>query len=65
MEEEKETFSEEVAVKCMDDSSSEEERVKFLQEAAIMAQFNHPNILRILAVVKEEKVRRKKVRNSP
>ena len=57
VEEEKEMFSDEVAVKCMDDSSSEEERVKFLQEAAIMAQFNHPNIIRILAIVLEEKVR--------
>ena len=42
----------EVAVKTMEEGASEEERVKFLQEAAIMGQFkNHPNILRILGIV--------------
>ena len=41
-----------VAVKTMEEGASEEERIKFLQEAAIMGQFkNHPNILRILGIV--------------
>ena len=41
----------EVAVKILKSGSTEEERVKFLQEAAIMGQFKHPNILKILGVV--------------
>ena len=42
----------EVAVKTMGEGASEEERVKFLQEAAIMGQFkNHPNVLSILGIV--------------
>ena len=46
---------EEVAVKSMESGSSEEERVMFLQEAAIMGQFNHPNIIRILGIIEAEK----------
>ena len=42
---------EEVAVKTLDGRASEEERVKFLQEAAIIGQFNHPSIIQILGVV--------------
>ena len=45
-----ELVKEEVAVKTIEDESSEEDRVKFLQEAAIMGQFEHPNIVRILGV---------------
>ena len=42
----------EVAEKTMEEGASEEERVKFLQEAAIMGQFrNHPNIFRILGII--------------
>ena len=42
----------EVAVKTMEEGASEEERIKFLQEAAIMGQFkNHPNIVTILGIV--------------
>ena len=33
----------EVAVKSLADGSTEEKRIQFLQEAAIMGQFNHPN----------------------
>lgn len=40
----------EVAIKKSGDDSSEEDRVLFLQEAVVMGQFNHPNIVRILAV---------------
>ena len=50
---------EEVAVKSIENGTSEEERVKFLQEAAIMGQFNHPNIVRIMGIlIKENKVQR-------
>ena len=41
----------EVAVKSMKRGASEEERTKFLQEAAIMGQFKHAYILRILGYV--------------
>ena len=33
-----------VALKSLN-KTSEEDKVKFLQEAAIMAQFNHPNVI--------------------
>ena len=45
---------EEVAVKSMKNGASEEERVKFLQEATIMGQFNHPNVLNILGIVLDD-----------
>ena len=45
---------EEVAVKTIEDSANEEERVKFLQEAAIMGQFNHPDIIKILGILISE-----------
>ena len=41
----------EVAVKSLEGSLTEEERVKFLQEAAIMGQFRHPNIIRVIGVI--------------
>ena len=41
----------EVAVKSLEGESTEEQRVKFLQEAAIMGQFKHPNIIRIAGVI--------------
>jgi len=41
----------EVAVKSLEGSLTEEERVKFLQEAAIMGQFKHPNVIRIFGVI--------------
>ena len=41
----------EVAVKTVETKASEKDRIKFLQEAAIMGQFNHPNIIRLLGVV--------------
>ena len=48
-------------MKTMEEGASEEERVKFLQEAAIMGQFkNHPNILRILGIVLDAPVSRAK-----
>ena len=41
----------EVAVKSLEGSLTEEDRVKFLQEAAIMGQFKHPNVIRIFGVI--------------
>ena len=38
----------EVAVKTLTDSAN---TVKFLQEAAIMAQFKHPNVLSLYGIV--------------
>lgn len=42
-----------VAVKSLNQEISEETRVKFLQEAAIMAQFRHPNVALFYGVVVE------------
>ena len=41
----------EVAVKTLNAGASETEKVKFLQEAAIMGQFSHPNIVKLYGVV--------------
>ena len=41
----------EVAVKSLDGGLTEEERVKFLQEAVIMGQFKHPNIIRVIGII--------------
>ena len=43
-----------VAVKKLRKSEGEELSMKFLQEAAIMGQFNHPNIVRLHGVVDNE-----------
>ena len=40
-----------VALKTMHDGSTEEDKIKFLQEAAIMAQFRHPNVVSLYGVV--------------
>ena len=40
-----------VAVKALAIRATETNRVKFLQEAAIMGQFYHPNIVRLHGVV--------------
>ena len=40
-----------VAVKRLKEGSSQMEKVKFLQEAVVMKQFQHPNILRVVGVV--------------
>ena len=41
----------EVAAKSMENGASEEDRIKFLQEAAIMGQFNNPYIVKIYGVL--------------
>ena len=40
-----------VAIKTLKDEASEVEKVKFLQEAAIMGQFHHTNIISLHGVV--------------
>ena len=40
-----------VAVKKLQPGASEEEKVKFLQEAAINGQFRHPNVVQLMGVV--------------
>ena len=45
----------EVAVKSLADGSTEEKRIQFLQEAAIMSQFTHPNVITLHGVLLEEK----------
>ena len=40
-----------VAIKTLTVGFKEEDKVKFLQEAAIMAQFRHPHIVRLLGAV--------------
>lgn len=42
-----------VAVKSVEEKVSKEARIKLLQEAAIMGQFSHPNILKLYGVVAE------------
>ena len=41
-----------VAVKELIKQSSEENKIKLLQEAAIIGQFHHPNIVKLFGVVK-------------
>ena len=41
----------EVAVKTLKEGSSDEDRVKFLQEAAIMCKFRHPNVVTMYGVI--------------
>ena len=41
----------EVAVKTLKEGSEEEDRVKFLQEAAIMGQFKHHNVVEMYGLI--------------
>ena len=41
----------EVAVKTLNKGSKEQDKVKFLQEEAIMGQFKHPNVVEMYGVV--------------
>ena len=43
-----------VAVKRLATGAPKENRVKLLQEAAIMGQFFHPNVIQLLGVVVED-----------
>ena len=41
----------ELAVKTLRPELPEEEKVRFLQEAALMGQFSHPNVVKLYGVV--------------
>ena len=41
----------EVAVKTLQGEASEKDKVKFLQEAAIMGQFHHPNVIELHGII--------------
>ena len=44
----------EVAIKVLDPTKSQnDDKVKFLQEAALMAQFKHPNVILLYGIVTE------------
>jgi len=43
----------EVAVKTLNVNSSDKDRLRFLQEAAIMCQFDHENVIKLHGVVTE------------
>ena len=49
----------EVAVKTLQKEANQQEKIKFLQEAALMAQFHHTNVLKIIGVVAENNTVRK------
>ena len=40
-----------MALKSLNKESSEEDKVRFLQEAAIMGQFRHPNVISLHGVM--------------
>ena len=41
----------EVAIKTLRPAANEDSQVRFLQEAAIIGQFNHPNVVKLYGVV--------------
>ena len=41
----------EVAVKSLNTGANENDKLRFLQEAAIMCQFNHKNVIKLYGVV--------------
>ena len=43
-----------VAIKTLNSSANEVDRVKFLQEGAIMGQFRHPNVVKLHGIVREQ-----------
>ena len=43
--------STQVAVKTLNQNATQGDKVKFLQEAAIMGQFHHPNVVKLHGVV--------------
>ena len=45
-----------VAVKTLKGGAKEEDKVKFLQEAAIIGQFSHPNVVKLHGIVTGEEV---------
>ena len=43
----------EVAIKTLNNNASDKDRLRFLQEAAIMCQFDHHNVIKLHGVVTE------------
>ena len=43
----------EVAVKTLNNNASDRDRLRFLQQAAIMCQFDHQNVIKLQGVVTE------------
>ena len=52
----RESETEEVAVKTVEEELSDADRIKFLQEATIMAQFKHSNIISLKGVLLKNEV---------
>ena len=46
----------EVAVKMLNTDASDKDKLRFLQEAAIMCQFDHQNVIKLHGVVTEAPV---------
>lgn len=46
----------EVAVKVLSDEADENDKIRFLQEAALMGQFTHTNVLTLYGVVSSEEI---------
>jgi len=44
----------EVAVKSLNINASDKDKLRFLQEAAIMCQFDHENVIKLYGVVTED-----------
>ena len=42
-----------VAVKTLHDDASDKDKLRFFQEAAIMCQFDHQNVIKLHGVIKE------------
>ena len=47
-------YSVEVAVKTLSNQHGPDGRTKLLQEAAIMSQFRHPNVVKLYGIVCDE-----------
>ena len=47
-------YSVEVALKTLSGGQGQEGRRKLLQEAAIMSQFKHPNVVKLYGVVNDD-----------
>lgn len=43
-----------VALKTLKRGTSEEDKIRFLQEGAIMAQFRHPNIILLYGIISKD-----------
>ncbi len=43
----------EVAIKMLKEGAKSEDKVKFLQEAAIMGQFKHPNVVNMHGIISD------------